>query len=78
LLIKKPDDENYYVLQKYFLPQSRVDDVESNSKREAPYKLWAEQGWLHICEGAAVDYHAVTEWFIEMVEQHDIRPLWIC
>jgi phage terminase large subunit-like protein len=78
LLIRKPDDENYYVLQKYFLPQSRVDDVESGSKREAPYKLWAEQGWLHICEGAAVDYHAVTEWFIEMVEQHDIRPLWIC
>ena len=78
LLIKKPDDENYYVLQKYFLPQSRVDDVESGSKREAPYKLWAEQGWLHVCEGAAVDYHAVTEWFIEMVEQHDIRPLWIC
>ena len=78
LLIKKPDDDNYYVLQKYFLPQSRVDDVESGSKREAPYKLWAEQGWLHICEGAAVDYHAVTQWFIDMVEQHDIRPLWIC
>jgi len=78
LLIRKPDDENYYVLQKYFLPQSRVDDVESGSKREAPYKLWAEQGWLHICEGAAVDYHAVTQWFIDMVEQHDIRPLWIC
>jgi phage terminase large subunit-like protein len=78
LLIRKPNDDNYYVLQKYFLPQSRVDDEESGSKREAPYKLWAEQGWLHICEGAAVDYHAVTEWFIEMVEQHDIRPLWIC
>lgn len=78
LLIKKPNDDNFYVLQKYFLPQSRVDDVESGSKREAPYKLWAEQGWLHVCEGAAVDYHAVTEWFIEMVEQHDIRPLWIC
>jgi len=77
LLIKKPDDDNYYVLQKYFLPQARVDDVEANSKREAPYKLWAEQGWLHICEGAAVDYRAVTQWFIEMVEQYDIRPLWI-
>ena len=77
LLIKKPNDENYYVLQKYFLPQSRVDDVESGSKREAPYKLWAEQGWLHICEGAAVNYSDVTRWFIDMVEQHDIRPLWI-
>lgn len=78
LLIKKPNDENLYILQKYFLPKSRVEDVESNSKREAPYKLWAEQGHLTICEGATVDYHAVTEWFTSMVKEYDIRPLWVC
>ncbi len=77
LLIKKPNDENLYVLQKYFLPQSRVDTVESNSKREAPYKLWAEQGHLTICEGATVDYHAVTQWFVDMVKVYDIRPLYV-
>ncbi len=77
LLIRKPNDENFYVLQKYFLPQSRVDVVESTSAREAPYRRWAEDGWLHICEGATVDYHAVTEWFVEMVRKHDIRPLWV-
>lgn len=78
LLIRKPNDDNFYVLQKYFLPQSRVDAVESNSKREAPYKLWAEQGWLHICDGAAVNYHDVTQWFVDMVKEHNVRPLWIC
>lgn len=78
VIIRKPNDENIYVLQKYFLPQSRVDAVETSSKREAPYKLWAEQGWLHICEGAAVDYNDVTAWFVEIVEKHDIRPLWVC
>lgn len=77
LLIKKPSDTNFYVLQKYFLPQSRVAAVESNSKREAPYKLWGEQGLLHICEGATIDYKAVTQWFVDMVKEHDIRPLWI-
>lgn len=77
LLIKKPNDDNFYVWQKYFLPQSRVDDVENNSKREAPYKLWAEQGHLHICEGATVDYKAVTQWFVDMVNLYDIRPLWV-
>jgi phage terminase large subunit-like protein len=77
LLIRKPNDDNFYILQKYFLPQSRVDDVESNSKREAPYRLWAEQGWLHICDGATVDYHAVTEWFNEMRDRHRISPLWV-
>lgn len=77
LLICKPHDANLYVLQKYFLPQSRVDAVELNSKKEAPYRLWADQGWLYVCEGATVDYHAVTQWFIDMVEQYDIRPLWV-
>ena len=77
LLIKKPNDDNFYILQKYFLPASRVKDVEGNSAREAPYKLWAEQGHLHICDGATVDYKAVTQWFVDMVKEHDIRPLWV-
>ena len=64
-------------MQKYFLPQSRVDNVEANSAREAPYKLWSEQGWLHICEGASVNYKDVTQWFVDMVKTHDIRPLWV-
>lgn len=75
LLIRKPNDPNFYVLQKCFLPESRVNAVEASGKREAPYKLWADQGWLHICEGATVDFHAVTQWFVDMVEKHDIRPL---
>jgi phage terminase large subunit-like protein len=78
LLIRKPDDERFYVLQKYFLPQSRVNDVENGSRLEAPYRLWEKQGWLTVCEGASVDYHEVTKWFVDMVELHDIRPLWIC
>lgn len=80
LLIVKPKDENYYVLQKYFIPQSKIDALggASNSDREAPYQRWAELGWLTICAGATVDYNAVTAWFVDMVKQHDIRPLRVC
>jgi len=78
LLIRKPEDQNVYVLQHYFLPQARIDALEQTESKEAPYKLWEEQGWITINEGAAVDYSKVTEWFVEMVEKHDIRPLWIC
>lgn len=77
LLIRKPDDDNFYVLQKYFLPEARVNTVEGNSAREAPYRLWADQGWLHICEGSMVDYKAVTKWFLDQVKENDIRPLWV-
>lgn len=78
LLIRKPNDENVYVLQHYFLPQSKIDKLELTQSKEAPYKLWAENGWLTINEGAAVDYSNVTEWFKKMVNEYDIRPLWIC
>ena len=77
LLIQKPTDNNVYVLQKYFIPQSKIDLVEKTASKEAPYKLWADQGWLKICQGAQVNYSDVTAWFVEMVEKYDIRPLWI-
>lgn len=78
LLLRKPNDERIFVLQKYFIPQSKIDALESTKSKEAPYKLWSEQGWLEINEGAAVDYSKVTAWFVEMVQKYDIRPLWIC
>lgn len=78
LLIRKPDDEKIYVLQHYFLPQGKIDYLDQTKSKEAPYKLWASQGWLTINDGAAVDYSNVTKWFVEMVEKYDIRPLWIC
>lgn len=78
LLIMRPDDPNYYVLQKYFLPEGRLEQLQAASNREAPYQRWAELGWLQICKGKTVEYNDVTAWFVEMVQEHDIRPLWVC
>lgn len=78
LLIRKPNDNNVYVLQHYFIPQSKIDALEQTQSKEAPYKLWSEQGWITINEGAQVDYSLVTQWFVDMVQKNDIRPLWIC
>ena len=78
LLIRKPEDENVYVLQQYFLPQSKLDKVEGSNAQEAPYRIWAENGWLTVCEGTQVNYSDVTQWFVRMVKDHNIRPLWIC
>lgn len=77
IIIKKPNDEHFYVRQQYFLPQARVDVTEQSNAREAPYRLWAEQGWLTICEGATVDYRAVTQWFVDRAEIDDQRALWV-
>ena len=80
LVIRKPNDETVYVLQKYFIPQKKLEDNNGHDSdvKQVPYKLWSEQGWIEINEGAQVDYSLVTKWFVEMVEKYDIRPLWIC
>lgn len=77
LIIRKPDDNRFFVLQKYFLPVSKVDKVNEKDKREAPYRKWAERGFLTVCQGATVDFHEVTAWFVNMVKEYNIRPLWI-
>lgn len=78
LLLRKPGDDNVYVLQHYFIPQGKIDFLEKTKTQEAPYKLWEEQGWITINEGAQVNYSKVTEWFVSMVNEYDIRPLWVC
>ncbi len=78
LIIRKPGKNTIYVLQHYFMPQSKIDLLEKTGGKEAPYKLWSEQGWITINEGAQVNYSEVTKWFVRMVEEFDIRPLWVC
>lgn len=77
LIIKKPASDTVYVLQKYFIPERKLTEELGADAKHIPYKLWQEQGWIEINEGAQVDYSNVTKWFVEMVEKYDIRPLWI-
>lgn len=78
VIIRKPNDKNIYVLQHYFIPRKKLDDIEKQQKKEAPYQLWVDQGWITVSEGASVDYHQVTEWFVDLVKTYNIRPLWVC
>lgn len=75
LLIRKPNDEQIYVAQQYFLPETRVDLVEATSSKEAPYRKWAERGLLTICPGSMVDFHSVTLWYARMRDEYGI-DLW--
>lgn len=74
LIIRKPGTETIYVLQKYFLPESRVEYLEEKNTNEAPYRLWADRGLLKICDGNRVNYSDVTAWFIEMRDKFRIDP----
>lgn len=62
-----------YVESMAWLPEDQFRQrVESE---HIPYDLWHEQGYLRLCPGNVIDYHAVTQFFLEAVEKHGITPL---
>ena len=43
----------------------------------APYDLWIKRGLITLTDGSQNDFTKVTEWFLQMVREYGIRPLWI-
>lgn len=72
LMIRKRGDKTIYVIQHYFLPQSKIDKLAEKNTQEAPYKVWADRGLLTICEGSRVNFSQVTAWFVQMREEYKI------
>jgi len=75
LLIMKPGSEKIYCLQQYFLPAELVEQRVKEDK--IPYDKWAERGLLTLCEGNKVRYSDVTAWFLRMVNEYSIHPVWV-
>lgn len=68
-------NEKRYVAQMYFLP---ADNFEQRVHEEKiPYDKWREAGLLRLCNGNTINYHDVTAWYLEIVENYGITPAWI-
>ena len=75
ILVRKRNDDKLYLLQHYFIPESKVDYLAAKSSKEAPYEKWAERGLLTICRGEMINYSDVTAWFKKMRDEYQI-DLW--
>ena len=63
------------IKQMYFIPSNNLEFKIKDDK--IPYDKWLQAGWLRLSEGSKVDYHDVTKWFLEQVNEFDLRPLWV-
>lgn len=75
LILMKPGNDTKYVIQQYFLPEEGLEKRIIDDK--IPYDKWRDRGLLTVTEGARVDYAQVTQWFIKMINEYDIRPLYV-
>src|SRR5699024_4310801 len=75
LLFLDPLTEKRYIHQMSWLPKDTFEDRVQRDK--IPYDKWYEQGLLRLCEGNTINYRDITAWFVEMLNDYDITPLWI-
>ena len=74
-LFKLPDDPTLFVHQMYWIPERLF--IEHCKSDNVPYALWRDQGWLRTCPGNRIDYHQVSQWFLDLQEKYDLY-LWKC
>jgi len=74
-LLMIDSDENKFVTQMYWLPEDGFNKKVAEEK--IPYDKWHEQGLLRLCKGNVIDYSDVTAWYEEILNIHEITPLWI-
>ena len=75
LLLIDKETEKRFIHQMYWLPE---DNLEQRVKLDKiPYDIWYRRGLLRLCAGNTINYGDVTSWFIEMLNNYGITPLWI-
>ena len=59
----------------YWLPRDNFEKRVQQDK--IPYDKWLRRGLLRLCNGNSISYGDVTAWFLEMLNDYEITPLWI-
>lgn len=75
ILLIDPKTEKRYIHQMYWLPMDNF--TERVERDKIPYDKWYEQGLLRLCYGNTIRYSDVTAWFLEMVNDYSLTPLWV-
>ncbi len=63
------------VKQMYWIPTNSLEKKVIDDK--IPYDKWLKNNWLRLSGDSKIDYHDITNWFLEEVEKNDLRPLWV-
>lgn len=72
-LVLAPDGKTKYILQHYWVPESKLDPEHDDHGDGAKYKEWARAGFLTVCEGNENDLADVARWFFRLQREHGIR-----
>ena len=76
IMIMKPGSTKKYFIQKYFIPEGKVEKGEEEDKKN--YLQWAREGLIEVTPGNENDFSLITKWFYEyLFKQFNIRAVWV-
>ena len=64
-----------YVIPHFFMPGDLIKQRVEEDK--IPYDIWIKKGLVSVTDGNQNDFSLVTQWFLSMVRNYGIRPLWV-
>jgi len=67
------DDEPYFVLPFYWLPEETIP--KRVARDHVPYDIWEQQGFLRTTEGNVVHYGFIEKFIVELGQIYDIREI---
>lgn len=63
------------IKQMYWIPSNMLEKKVKDDR--IPYDKWLKAGWLRLSGDSKIDYHDVSNWFLEEVRENDLRPLYV-
>ena len=67
------DDEPYYVLPHFWLPEETLD---LRVRRDhVPYDVWKKQGYINVTEGNVIHYGFIEKHIIELGKKYNIKEI---
>lgn len=72
-LVLGKDGRTKYILQNYWIPESKLDPENDDHNAGARYKEWAKAGLVTVCEGNENDLADVAAWFYRLQRDLGIR-----
>lgn len=70
-IIMKPDSQKKYMLQKYFIPESKLAELSKEDRKM--FSEWIRQDLITISPGNENDFSLVTAWFVKLYKDYGIR-----
>ncbi|WDL98135.1 terminase large subunit [Alicyclobacillus sp. ALC3] len=70
VMLMRAGSAKKYFITKYFVPEAKLDSKDDGRD----YRKWVADGLIEVSPGNENDFSLITQWFIGLFKQYNIRP----